>query len=314
MTSEISFILAFCAGLLSFLSPCVLPLIPSWLCLIGGISSSQIDAFSEEHGSVRIKGLVSATLLFVLGFTTVFIVMSLLLSRTFLLLSAKQIIINRVAGVFIVLMGLHILFDLFKFLNYEKRPQVHTRTLAGCFVTGAAFATGWTPCIGPILSSILFLAAQEGKTAHAVIYLAFYSLGLGLPFVMASLFLQRFLKHLAALRRMMKAVQKVSGTFLVLLGIWVISGSFRSFSAGIVRYTGGIINIMSNNSFARLIPASLYLLFAIIPILYMRTKKRLLPVALSLCIGASFLFLLQITGIINTALMIESLLIFTQNF
>ncbi|MDR2149401.1 MAG: cytochrome c biogenesis protein CcdA [Spirochaetaceae bacterium] len=318
MNTELSGILAFGAGLLSFLSPCVLPLIPSWLCLIGGISIDR-GAFSAEHESRLAKNrLLIATLVFVLGFSTVFTVMSLIVSRAFLLLSSKQTIINGIAGACIVLMGLHILFDLFAFLNYEKRAHLSSRpqTLLGCFITGAAFATGWTPCIGPLLSSILFLAAQEGEGARALLYLASYSLGLGLPFILAALFIQTFLKRLSALMRILPLIQKLSGVFLILLGIGVMSGSFRSFSARIIRYSGNLVQILSTESLVlRIIPACLYLLCAGIPLIRLLRKRKIFSLSAALvCSGFIALFVLQITGLLNTAGMIAELVLFLQSF
>ncbi|MDR2808884.1 MAG: cytochrome c biogenesis CcdA family protein, partial [Spirochaetaceae bacterium] len=262
--------------------------------------------------------LLAATFVFVLGFTAVFIVMSVVLSRAFLLMSNKQVIINRIAGALIVLMGLHVLFDLFAFLNYEKRvhPSGRPQTLLGCFITGAAFATGWTPCIGPILSSILFLAAQEGETSSAIFYLVSYSLGLGLPFLLAALFLQAFLKRLSTLRRLLPVIQKISGAFLVLLGLWVISGSFRSFSAAIIRYSNKFARILSEDSLpVRLIPAFVYLLLAAIPMFcLLRSKKVFAFPATLVCTVFIALFVLQITGVLNTTSLIADLVIFSQSF
>ncbi|GHV64291.1 hypothetical protein AGMMS49587_16380 [Spirochaetia bacterium] len=171
-TGQLSIFLAFAAGLLSFLSPCVLPIIPSYLCIIGGVRSH----------------LVAGTVSFILGFSAVFIVLSILLSTTLFLLGGISRYITIAAGIIVIILGLNVIFDFLSFLNYEKRFHLNKRPrgIAGTFLAGAAFGAGWTPCVGPILGSILLLAGQSGKTATAALYLAVYSAGLGLPFLLAA--------------------------------------------------------------------------------------------------------------------------------
>jgi cytochrome c-type biogenesis protein len=319
MNSDVSVLLAFAAGVLSFLSPCVLPLIPSWLCLVGGISIEAGTVTTRQREASARPRVIAGTILFVLGFSTVFIVLSMVLSRTFLLLSNAQHLINRISGIVIIVMGVHVLFNLFTFLNYEKRfhPTGKPRNLAGCFITGAAFGTGWTPCIGPILTSILFLAAQEETTGAAVLYLAVYSLGLGLPFVLAALFLQTFLNHFAAFRRVLPFIQKISGAFLIVLGVWVMAGGFRTLNVRMMRYSNRFVIAAQEGSPAMMvIPAAIYLLIALLPpvIALFRRKKLLSLVSVIVCCLFSVLFVLQVTGVLNSTLLVARLIEFTQNF
>ena len=203
MTGDISMLLAFTAGLLSFLSPCVLPLIPSYLGILGGLGGRSLD-----HSR---SGLAWVAAGFILGFSVVFISLGILISTTFFFMGGALIYINWIAGIVVIVLGLNIIFDFLSFLNYEKRPflkklpcaekreQAAFWSILGAipfaFIAGAAFGVGWTPCIGPVLTSILLMAGQSGKIGSAVCYLALYSAGLGIPFLLAALFFDSFMKH-----------------------------------------------------------------------------------------------------------------------
>jgi len=220
--------MAFAAGLLSFVSPCVLPLIPSYLCVIGGI---QMGDLSEKSGKFR-PALVIKTLFFVLGFSTVFIALSVVLAASFALLGNPFRWIGWISGAVVIILGLNIIFDFLPFLNYEKRFRLpgSSRGAIGAFLAGAAFGAGWTPCVGPVLAGILLLAAQSGGILRAVVYLAFFSAGLGLPFVIASAFFDFFAKTKTALRAHLPLIRRVSGALLVIMGVLIISGHYRALS------------------------------------------------------------------------------------
>jgi cytochrome c-type biogenesis protein len=209
--------MVFAAGLLSFLSPCVLPLIPSYLSLLGGIG------IGGGRGRNR---LVPATAFFVLGFTAVFMAMSIAVSR---IMFFGGRVIQIAAGIIVILMGLQALFNIFGFLNYEKRFHLNEarRSYAGCFVAGMAFGAGWTPCVGPILTGVLVLASRDGSLAKAAAWLAVYSAGLGLPFMLASVFLRFFTAKLSSFSRAFGLIQKTGGVLLVVLGFLILSGSFN---------------------------------------------------------------------------------------
>jgi cytochrome c-type biogenesis protein len=222
MTENISIFIAFGAGLLSFLSPCVLPLIPSWLCVIGGTPVS-----SEKNG------LVLRTLGFVLGFSAVFIALSVVFTVTFGMAGGLFQGINLISGLVVIVLGLNMIMPFLSFLNYEKRFRLNNtpQGLIGAFLAGGAFGAGWTPCIGPALAAILLLAAQSGGIPRAVLYLSFFSAGMGLPFLFASVFFGAFVKASAALRARLPLIQRISGTLLIVIGITMITGHFRSLSA-----------------------------------------------------------------------------------
>jgi cytochrome c-type biogenesis protein len=231
-TGQLSIFLAFTAGLLSFLSPCVLPIIPSYLCIIGGVSLGQTKQ------TTRSVHLIAGTVSFILGFSTVFIVLSILMSATFFLMGGVSRYINIAAGILVIVLGLNVIFDFLSFLNYEKRFHLKNRPqgLAGTFLAGAAFGAGWTPCVGPILGSILLLAGQSGKTATAALYLAVYSAGLGLPFLAAAIFFNHFLQYAEKLRHLLPKIQRVCGILLIFIGLLILTGRFQALNVLIMKW------------------------------------------------------------------------------
>jgi cytochrome c-type biogenesis protein len=220
---------AFIAGLLSFLSPCILPLVSSWLFFISG------DKAETPHWRIK---LIFSTLSFILGFTVVFIVLSLLFSGVFLLLGGINTIINIVAGSIIIFFGFNIIFNFIPFLNYEKRVHLQNRpqNFLGSFIVGLAFGAGWTPCVGPILGSILLMASYSGKLLSSAVCLLFYSAGLGVPFLITSLFWGSFLKYFTKLRSWSGVIQKISGIFLIAVGIIMMLGRFNILNSFFSRY------------------------------------------------------------------------------
>ena len=243
MSENITVFLAFGAGLLSFFSACILPLIPSYLCVIGG---APIAADSKQEAASQFRPrLVAGTASFILGFSAVFIVLSILLATTFSLMGGVSRYINIVSGAIIIVLGLNIIFNFIPFLNYEKRFQLTSRLggIFGAFLMGAAFGAGWTPCIGPLLTSILLLAAQStqgepGGISRAIMYLFFYSAGLGLPFLLASLFFNFFMKASAKIRKFFPVIRKVSGTLLAIIGLLIITGRYQALSAATFAWQG----------------------------------------------------------------------------
>ncbi|MDR0597664.1 MAG: redoxin domain-containing protein [Treponema sp.] len=224
MLQQASVLLAFGAGLLSFVSPCVLPLIPSYLAFLGGVGLDRGDG--SVPGAANRPRLAAATASFILGFSAIFIVLSLLFSGTFFLLGGAARYINLAAGIIVIILGLNVIFDFLKFLNYEKRARIAGRSggLPQAFLMGLAFGAGWSPCVGPFLGSILLMAGQAGNTGRAVLCLSAYSAGLGLPFLAAGVFFDRFLKGAAKLRPRLPLIRRIGGIFLAGIGIFTILG------------------------------------------------------------------------------------------
>jgi len=245
MTVELSLFLAFAAGLLSFLSPCVLPLIPSYLSVLGGVGLNS---------PVSRPQLFRAAAGFVLGFSVVFITLGILISATFHLMGGTIRYIIWAGGIVVIILGFNVIFDFLSFLNYEKRPFFQRSfnkakfsgfrrfgNIAAAFIAGAAFATGWTPCIGPILTGILFMAGQSGQTTTAVFYLALYSAGLAVPFILVALFFESFLKRAGRLRAHLPVIRRVSGIVLIVIGIMILTGHYSAFNILAQRMIFGYI-------------------------------------------------------------------------
>ena len=228
MFQQAPLLLAFGAGLLSFVSPCVLPLIPSYLAFLSGVGLDRTAAPGAEGvpGPANRPRLAAATASFILGFSAVFIVLSLLFSGTFFLLGGAARYINLAAGIIVIVLGLNVIFDFLKFLNYEKRARIAGRPggLFRAFLLGLAFGAGWSPCVGPFLGSILLMAGQTGNTGRAALCLSAYSAGLGLPFLAAGIFFDRFLRGAAKLRPRLPLIRRIGGIFLLGIGIYIVLG------------------------------------------------------------------------------------------
>lgn len=231
MTPDVSYLPALLAGLVSFLSPCVLPLVPPYLVYLAGTSLERLTDDDPKTGSIR--DTVLAAFLFVCGFSTVFVTLGASASVVGALIRAWSAELAIVAGVTIIIMGLHFL-GVFQIglLHREKRVAVIKPVgLWGAYVMGLAFAFGWTPCIGPILATILAVAASEATVTKGASLLAVYSLGLGIPFLLAAVAIEPFAAFLARFRRHLAQVERAMGGLLVLTGLafltgWISTASF----------------------------------------------------------------------------------------
>ena len=226
---------AFGAGLLSFLSPCVLPLVPPYLVYMTGSSLERL-ADAEPEPRVR-REAVAAALLFVLGFSTVFVTLGASASAVGALLHAYSYVLGKVAGVVIIIMGLHFLgLTPIAWLMREKRVQVAKPVgIWGAYLMGLAFAFGWTPCIGPVLGTILAIAGSEGSVGQGAGLFAVYSLGLGIPFIAAALAVEPFAAFLARFRAHLGTVEKVMGGLLVVAGVAFFSGWITDLGSWLIQ-------------------------------------------------------------------------------
>src|SRR6516165_5567904 len=235
MTADVSIAAALFAGVLSFLSPCVLPLVPPYLVYLAGTS---IERLADNEPEPMVRGdAVLAAVLFVAGFSTVFVAFGASASAIGALVQAWSAQLSIVAGIAIILMGLHFLgVTRFAMLMFERRaPMSRPVGLWGAYAMGLAFAFGWTPCIGPILAAILAVAAAEATVVKGAGLLAVYSLGLGIPFLLAAAAVGPFAAFLARFRAHLGTVEKVMGGLLVVAGVAFVSGWITDVGSWLVQ-------------------------------------------------------------------------------
>lgn len=231
MAIDIGYATALGAGALSFLSPCVLPLVPPYLCYMAGVSVEDFRGDGTQVVSTKRAALLGASLAFVLGFTTVFVALGAGATTIGQFLRAWQEPLAIAAGIVIILMGLNFLGILrIPLLSREARFQSNARpaTVVGAYLMGLAFAFGWTPCIGPVLGPILTLAGGRGTVADGALLLAVYSLGLAIPFLIAALFSGAFMRFLSRFRVHLGRVEKAIGGLLVIAGVLFLTGGMQA--------------------------------------------------------------------------------------
>src|SRR3972149_1751934 len=224
---KVSLLMAFRAGLLSFLSPCVLPVIPSYLSYITGLSFEDLTG-SQDRGRIR-KITITNSLLFIAGFSFIFVMLGASSSFLGRFLYDYQETIRKIGGAMIVLFGLYIAGILrIGFLSRYKRLHLQNKPagLIGSFFVGAAFAAGWTPCIGPVLGSILIYARTTDSVATGTGLLSVYALGLGIPFLITSIAINTALSYFKRINRYMRIISVVTGLLLVVVGILLFTGDF----------------------------------------------------------------------------------------
>jgi len=243
MNGNVPIMTALIAGLISFLSPCVLPLVPPYLVFLAGTS---LERFADAEPERRVKReTVLAAALFVLGFSTVFVALGASASVIGSLIRAYSGPLSTVAGIVIIVMGLHFLgITPIALLHRQKRLEVAKPVgLWGAYVIGLAFAFGWTPCIGPILAAILAVAASEQTVAKGAGLLAVYSLGLGIPFMIAAFAIEPFAAFLARFKNYLHRVEQAMGALLVLTGIAFLTGSINEMSVWLLQMFPGLGSI-----------------------------------------------------------------------
>ncbi|HKY23206.1 MAG TPA: cytochrome c biogenesis protein CcdA [Vicinamibacterales bacterium] len=242
MTEEVSLFAAFLAGLLSFVSPCVLPLIPGYLSFVSGVTLEEMRGTGAAvaptpAGTKRRAVLMSIA--FVLGFSMVFISLGASATALGSLLMEHLALLSKIAGGIIILFGLHMMGVLrIGWLYSEKRVQPKKKPAGffGAVLVGVAFAFGWTPCIGPILSAILFVAAGQDTVGQGVELLAVYSAGLGVPFIATSLAINQFLAASARIRKHYHTIEVVSGVLMVIVGVLIFTNKFTIIAQYLTPY------------------------------------------------------------------------------
>ena len=248
MEENVTLLAAFGAGLLSFISPCVLPLIPGYLSYISGLSLDEMRGTPAMAGGSAVtvaravgarRQVVLSSLAFILGFSLVFVSLGAAASSIGQFLAERLVLFNRIAGAVIIVFGLHTMGILrIEWLYQEKR--VHTSRkpagLLGAGLVGVAFAFGWTPCIGPILAGILLLAGSQDTVGKGVQMLAVYSLGLGVPFLATALMIDRFFGAMGRIRRYYHTIELVSGALLIVIGLLIFTNRFTVIAKWLTPY------------------------------------------------------------------------------
>ncbi len=311
MGANLNIFIAFVAGLLSFLSPCVVPLIPSYLSFVSGAS------FDELHNAAASRRrILSRTLFFVLGFTIVFVLLGIIFSGPMVLFGGAVRWINFGAGLAVILLGINVMFDLVAVLNVERRIHLSSRPVDGLGATavGMAFGAGWSPCIGPILASILFLAGTQGQISRAALLLAVYSLGLGLPFIVTGVAFSRASRLLGKLRPHMRVVKTVSGLFLVGVGILIMVGRFQQINGALLA--GGFRLerwATANPARSRIVFGSISVVWAILPptVGLLRRKRPIVgPAGAIFCVAFLIIGVAGFAGTIDIATLVAGWLRF----
>jgi len=314
------FLTAAVAGLLSFLSPCVFPLIPSYLAMLSGTSVKTLNEstrggvlqIDENLRQVRRTALLRS-IAFSLGFATIFVTLGLIFSQATAMIGGSGRIWAILAGAIIIILGFDTIFDFISFLRIEKRFQVQKRPRGylSSFLFGAAFGAGWSPCVGPMLASILFMAGS-GSLFKAGLLLATYSLGLAVPFIVASIYLGTIQGLMQKLKEHLGTVKIFSGLVLISIGLYMMLGDLRQLSALFTRFGYGL------QSAAESMPQGFHigmaLVYAIIGTLVLftgnRGKNLKSPIRISITVLCIALFVLELTGTISTLLIIAGWMLF----
>jgi cytochrome c-type biogenesis protein len=226
------FLVAFAGGLISFLSPCTLPLLPGYLSYVSGLSAEEVQ---ERENRVRV---VSAAGLFVLGFSLIFVALGATTSYIGEAVIAHQSTLTRIAGIFIIFMAL-IMIGLVRLPVFYQEKRFHISAelgMWGAFPLGMAFAFGWSPCIGPILTSILVLATKEGTAQQGALLLFVYSLGLGVPFLLVALFAERLFQSLGWFKRHYQAFNTSGGAILLVMGVFLVLDRWTQLLGPMMRW------------------------------------------------------------------------------
>lgn len=240
MSQEVTLLAAFAAGILSFISPCVLPLIPGYISFISGLTLEEMQgATGSVSASTSRRRVLIASSAFVMGFTVVFVIMGASATAIGKFIQAYAPIIAKVAGTLLIIFGLHMM-GVFRIRLLESDARIHTNRKPagpmGAFLVGTAFAFAWTPCIGPILGGILTLAASRDSVTEGMQMLAAYSLGLGVPFLLTSVAINQFFAAAARIRKYYRLIELISGGLLIVVGLLIFFDQFTLIAKYLTPY------------------------------------------------------------------------------
>jgi cytochrome c-type biogenesis protein len=255
MTHDVTLFAAALAGLLSFLSPCVLPLVPPYLTFIAGTTIEEVATRREARAR---RDILFAAVLFIFGFSTVFVGLGAMATAFGHLLHKYFAVLSLLAGAAIIVMGLHFL-GVFRFALLYREARVDVQRPAGiwgAYIMGLAFGFGWTPCIGPILTAIYVVAASEETVGKGIALLAAYSSGLGLPFLLTALAIERFIRVIKRFRQYFGAIERVIGVLLVATGIVFLNGSITDASSWLLQTFPGLANLAEPQWLRDYLPSS----------------------------------------------------------
>lgn len=243
MSQEVTLLAAFVAGFLSFVSPCVLPLIPGYISFISGLTLEEMQGTASGGGAVAVAStrgrVLSASLAFVAGFTVIFVAMGATATALGRFLYEQAPILEKIFGTLLIIFGLHMM-GVFRIRLLESDKRIHTQNKPagplGAFLVGTAFAFAWTPCIGPILGGIIGLASSRESVGEGMQMLAAYSLGLGVPFLLTSLAIDRFFSAAARIRKHYRTIELVSGALLIAVGLLIFFDQFTLIAKYLTPY------------------------------------------------------------------------------
>ena len=234
--TEISYFYVVLAGLLSFLSPCVLPIVPGYLCFLAGTS---LDKIASGEDASKERNVFYFALSFVFGFSTVFILLGASATLLSGLIYEYLDILRIVGGIIIIIFGIHFMQIIqLPFLNRDTRYQIESYRpgVVGSYVIGLSFAFGWTPCIGPILGSVLSIAASSETVTYGIILLMLYSAGLGIPFLLAAYAINGFMRFLTKIRNYIRVIEIFTGVLLVIFGILILTNRIQELAFFYIKY------------------------------------------------------------------------------
>ncbi len=244
---EVTLIGALIAGLLSFLSPCVLPLVPAYLSYISGVSVNELRQHEGGRAASARRRALMQSVWFIAGFSLVFIALGISATLLGQWLLAHMNVLGKIAGTIIVIFGLHytglIRIPLLMMDTRFEARGINARHGIGALILGAAFAFGWTPCVGPILGAILAVASIQADLSHGILLLFAYSLGLAIPFLLAALVTDSFLRWSQRFKRYLTVVEKVSGVLLIMVGVLIFIGSFSILSGWLAQWFPALANL-----------------------------------------------------------------------